>query len=678
MRCGIRVQRHASSFTRLRMFTRRTAILVLASAITLIVAALSHWQYLPLAHAELGARDFLARHGRRTEANPKLIFLAIDNASINLDAENDLRDLFQVGDDASPEGRALKLMSQSWPWPRSVYGLILDRLIGAGAKVVAFDLTFPTPSEHDAEFRAALERHAGNVLIGSNFIDAATADHAAMNVSLTRPTPALIPPTAASDPRVGFVNFWPDFDGVVRSAQFRTSLSQIIGGSPDPSEVPSMSLAARAIASGGTPDLIPADFESHTIRFTAPPAEGFKPRSIFEIFVPEYWVRNYGSGAAFRDAIVIVGAAGNWQHDEHQTPFGLMSGPELQLNVVNALRHQEFLKPAGSLGLWLTWVAAGLVAAGCAISGKSPVLRVAVMLAVLVGWIGIQFFAFNRPGLLIPLVGPALIVVLTGLISFLVDLVRAGAEQLRLRKNIAERKRIQESLEFAKENLEKCVQERTAELTEANTKLAALLHEKEILLKEVHHRVKNNLQVISSLLNLQSEYIKDAESVEIFAETRHRVRSMALIHEKLYQSHDLARIDFADYLRSLTRNLQSSYAGRASGVELSVAVDDVMLGVDLAVPCGLIVNELVTNCFKYAFPAGRSGVIQIAMTRGEGSSLKLSVADDGVGFPKHVDFRNTNSLGMQIINTLAEQLDGSIHMSNGVGTKFEISFAETI
>ena len=188
--------------------------------------------------------------------------------------------------------------------------------------------------------------------------------------------------------------------------------------------------------------------------------------------------------------------------------------------------------------------------------------------------------------------------------------------------------------------------------------------------------MKNNLQVISSLLNLQSEYIKDPESLQVFAESRNRVRSMALIHEKLYQSHDLARIDFADYLRSLTRNLQSSYSKKSASVQIGVEVENVMLGVDSAVPCGLIVNELVTNCFKYAFPADRSGEIRVSMTRSATEGLKLSVADNGVGFPKDVDFKNTNSLGMQIINTLAEQLDGTIHMTNGIGTKFEICFPE--
>ena len=205
----------------------------------------------------------------------------------------------------------------------------------------------------------------------------------------------------------------------------------------------------------------------------------------------------------------------------------------------------------------------------------------------------------------------------------------------------------------------------------------ALLAEKDVLLKEIHHRVKNNLQTISSLLNLQSANIKDPDALRLFMETRYRVRSMSLIHEKLYQSHDLSRIDFADYLRTLTSGLAGSFAGPSSAVRISVDVEEIMLGVDSAVPCGLIVNELVTNCFKYAFTGGRAGEIKIRMARTAEARLQLSVADDGVGFPKGLDFRETESLGMQLITTLTEQLDGSIQLTNGTGTKFEITFPDT-
>lgn len=659
------------------MLRRHSAILCLATAaLTALGAVLCQWPGSPLAGGERAAHDFLVQHGRRTPANPKLIFLAIDNASIGLDTKSDLQALFGIADENGAEGRGLKMMSQSWPWPRSVYGLILDRLVGAGAKAVAFDLTFPTPGEQDDDFRAALDRHAGRVVIGSNFIDSVRPNGAGFDVSLTPPTPALIPSRSTPDPRVGFVNFWPDLDAVVRQAQFRTNLADVLGAAALDGDPDTLSLAARAVASAGQPGVIPAGRASQTFRFTAGPLEGFPPRSVFEIFVPEYWTRNYQSGAVFQDAIVVVGAAGNWQHDEHETPFGKMPGPELQLNAINALLHQEFLRPVPWPVAALVWIIAGAIAFASALLIRSPLRRIALLLAVAAGWVAGEFLLFNQLGRLAPFFGPLAVLGLTGLLSIVSDLVLSWAEQMRLQRDLEERQRIEAALQAANDELEGRVQERTRELTASNTKLASLVDEKDVLLKEIHHRVKNNLQIISSLLNLQSEYIKDPAALLVFTESRNRVRSMALIHEKLYQSHDLARIDFADYIRSLASSLTAGYAGRSSSVRIGVEIADVMLGVDSAVPCGLIVNELVTNCLKYAFPNGRAGQIQIAVVRDSGK-LRLSVADDGVGFPHDVDFRNSESLGMQIITTLTEQLDGTVQMFNGTGTKFEITFPET-
>ncbi|MDZ7270913.1 MAG: PAS domain-containing protein [candidate division KSB1 bacterium] len=218
--------------------------------------------------------------------------------------------------------------------------------------------------------------------------------------------------------------------------------------------------------------------------------------------------------------------------------------------------------------------------------------------------------------------------------------------------------------------------EMAIDVTERNRameKLTASLKEKEVLLKEIHHRVKNNMQVISSMLRLQAGYIQDPQALELFQESQNRVKSMALIHEKLYQSQDLARIDFADYLRNLTSHLFRSYSGRPD-VTLNVEVGDVHLSVETGIPCGLIVNELVSNALKHAFPGGRSGQITVSLQRNNGTYV-LSVKDDGVGFPKDVDFRNTPSLGLQLVNTLTTQLEGSVELiSNGVGTEFRIQF----
>ncbi len=219
----------------------------------------------------------------------------------------------------------------------------------------------------------------------------------------------------------------------------------------------------------------------------------------------------------------------------------------------------------------------------------------------------------------------------------------------------------------------------TRDITErkrAEEQIRASLREKEVLLKEIHHRVKNNLQVMSSLLYLQSKNIKDIETLEMFQDSQSRVRSMALVHEKLYQSQDLARIDFAEYVRSLASYLFRSYGVNANVIRLKISVDDVFLGVDTAIPCGLIINELVSNCLKHAFPGGRVGEIHIELRVDDEGQFALMISDNGIGFPKELDFRDTGSLGLQLVNTLVGQLESTIELDRSVGTKFKITFTE--
>jgi PAS domain S-box-containing protein len=214
------------------------------------------------------------------------------------------------------------------------------------------------------------------------------------------------------------------------------------------------------------------------------------------------------------------------------------------------------------------------------------------------------------------------------------------------------------------------------ERKQAEERIKQSLKEKEVLLKEIHHRVKNNLQVISSLLNLQSRFIKDQQALEMFKESQSRVKAMSLIHEKLYQSKDLARIDFAEYLRSLAANLFRSYAANPAGVKLHVMVDDVSLGINTAISCGLIVNELLSNALKHAFPTQAGGEVRVALHSRDDGKLTLVVSDNGVGFPPGVDFRTLKSLGLELVNTLTEQLGGTIELCNTSGTTFKISFME--
>ena len=214
----------------------------------------------------------------------------------------------------------------------------------------------------------------------------------------------------------------------------------------------------------------------------------------------------------------------------------------------------------------------------------------------------------------------------------------------------------------------------------AEAEIKKSLEEKEILLKEIHHRVKNNLTVISSLLNLQSRYIKDKEDLMMFKESQSRAKSMALIHQRLYDSSDLKRIDFGDYIKTLANDMFHTYVPNSNIVKLNINVEDVMLDVNTAIPLGLILNELLSNSMKYAFPTELSnnftnGNIDVNLYKSE-KGYTLSVEDDGIGFPEDIDIENTDSLGLQLIHSLTNQIDGTIHLDRTNGTSFKIEFSE--
>jgi PAS domain S-box-containing protein len=204
-------------------------------------------------------------------------------------------------------------------------------------------------------------------------------------------------------------------------------------------------------------------------------------------------------------------------------------------------------------------------------------------------------------------------------------------------------------------------------------KIKTSLKEKEILLKEIHHRVKNNLQVISSLLKMQSAYIKDPAALESFKISSQRVKSMALIHEQLYRSADLSKIDFQYYVMKLATHLYQTYGISTDSVKMVVNIDNIMLSLDTAIPCGLLVNELISNSLKHAFPAKLIGKIEVEMTN-EHDVYTLKVRDNGKGIPDSIDFKNTETLGLQLINTLTEQLEGKIDLKKDKGSEFIIKF----
>jgi two-component sensor histidine kinase len=205
------------------------------------------------------------------------------------------------------------------------------------------------------------------------------------------------------------------------------------------------------------------------------------------------------------------------------------------------------------------------------------------------------------------------------------------------------------------------------------TKLRSSLKEKEVLLKEIHHRVKNNLQIVSSMLNLQMEKLSDTKAIELFKESQNRVRSIALFHEKLYQSRDLGRVEIAEYLKGLANGLFATYGVNPEDIVLAVDTEDIPLDVDAAISCGLIVNELVSNSLKHAFPAHRKGQVEVTL-RSAGTDVVLEVADDGAGFPANLDFRNPSTLGLKLVVIFTEQVGGSMNLTREGGARFSLRF----
>ncbi len=300
----------------------------------------------PIVHISLGPlraidsyfADELARHGRLTSPNPDIVFLGIDDASERLDT---------LDPEMVRHDPALSLMSKPWPWQRQVYGLVLDRLCDAGAKVVIFDLLFLAPNSGDDALKASLDRHADRVILGCNFVQ----DQIAL------PADSVIPQTLPPDGRIAFVNFWPDIDGSIRQARFHHPYAGSAIGQAQ-SSVQFDSLAAKTLHLLGHDDLVPTDDAQHPIRFTGG-GGSFDTYSIYQLFDPQTWKNNFKNGAFFKDKIVMVGPKGNFQQDQHLTPFGWMDGADIHLQAINAATHGEYLfKAADHLG-WMIFLVGG-------------------------------------------------------------------------------------------------------------------------------------------------------------------------------------------------------------------------------------------------------------------------------------------------------------------------------
>ena len=216
------------------------------------------------------------------------------------------------------------------------------------------------------------------------------------------------------------------------------------------------------------------------------------------------------------------------------------------------------------------------------------------------------------------------------------------------------------------------------ERKQAEEQIKSSLKEKEVLIRELYHRTKNNMQVIISMLHLQSRSIEDNNVLQIFGEMENRIKTMALVHEKLYQTKDLSRVDLKEYFNDLLSLLVRSYKELSGGITINTVMDSVSVTIDYAIPCGLIINEIISNCFKHAFSESKKGEIRIGLKSQTDGEIEIRVFDDGVGMPEGFDYREASSLGIQTIVALTEhQLNGKLDLNTDKGTEFQIRFKDT-
>ena len=365
---------------------------------------------------EQSFEDLLRREGRKTAAP-----LGIDQSTLQLPP---------LTAEEVAGSRAFQLMTElPFPWSREVWALLLDRLFGAGARLVVFDLLFNPPNDGDPAFHTALDRYHDKVVVGANF-DMENGAQA------TTPNDALIPPPQLLDDRVGFVNFWPDaIDGKTRAVTYQVTNRQLAGLPPHPSEEVYESLSARALAKIGHGNDVPRDFRGHMIRFTAPDA--FEPRPLYEVFDPKLWHADYADGAFFKDKIVMVGPSAQVLHDFVDTPLSPTTpGPRLHMQAMAAALGHEFLRPTPPNVALALVAGAGLIAWSLVAFLRRPLLCVGALIAITVAYLVTARLFYDKTGLLLLTVPVLSALLLSGLFSLGFEYAVERLEKLRTRRTL--------------------------------------------------------------------------------------------------------------------------------------------------------------------------------------------------------------------------------------------------
>ncbi len=372
---------------------------------------------------EQSFEDLLRREGRKTPAPNNFVFLGIDQSTLQLPP---------LTPEEIANSRAFQLMTaRPFPWSREVWALLLDRLFGAGARLVIFDLVFNPPNDGDPAFHAALDRYHDKVVLGANF----DMQDAAKPQEVT-PNNTLIPPPQLLDDRVGFVNFWGDpIDGKVRAVAYRVTDRQLAGLPPHPTEEIYESLSARALTKMGHRSDVPNDFRGHMIRFTA--LDAFEPRPLYEVFDPKFWHANYADGAFFKDKIVMVGPSAQVEHDVVDTPMSpTTSGPALHLQAMAAALGREFLRPTPpEVGLGFV-AAAGLIAWSLIVFLRRPLLCLGGLIVITGAYLGATRLFYDKSGLLLLTVPVLSALLLSGLFSLGFEYALERLEKLRTRRTL--------------------------------------------------------------------------------------------------------------------------------------------------------------------------------------------------------------------------------------------------